>query len=453
MKVTRIFVSYEAGDEAFATQLMNDLRDAGLEVITDHTDLVDTAFEQFLAQELPQCQHLIVVQTPAALQSSRVQAIVDTALKHVQADQMTGVLSLIAPAVNTVEAAAVPPTWSTIPTFDASQDYLRALARLSLHLGLLRPSPKAPPPGPRSMQKVTRSLNPHNRQKVSPLPDPQSMQRVASPPDPQSTQKAAPLPDPQNRQKVAPPPNSQNGQQLALPPDPRSVQATQNALSVLNRSHAQPPGAQTSSYHQGIRNRPPISGQPYAQQSNTRDRPLRPFKYQPKRRRRLRLARTYLVLLSIITLLSIGGFALFSAVHRTPPKAIVATPTAVVAPTATPAPPPVPFTGGSWQGLKSFANGQPATDMLLTITLSGNTISGNLNENGSKDEFVIDGTITGSSANGTQVEFSDSATLSKNASCSGCIYEANVFNKQMTGVWFLPGSPKPAGTFILNQQP
>src|SRR5262249_13725515 len=112
MTMLRIFLCYEATDTNFATQILTDLRAAGAEVITDRVAVVgpcsvatgavpcvdptptnpdDTVFEQFLSEELSQCQQLIVIQTPEALQSLRIRAIVDAALKHMQAGQMTGV--------------------------------------------------------------------------------------------------------------------------------------------------------------------------------------------------------------------------------------------------------------------------------------------------------------------------------------------------------------------------
>src|SRR5579859_211772 len=148
MTVLRIFVSYETTDAAFATQLMTDLREAGAEVITDNVGLEDTTFEQLLAEELPLCEYLIVVQTPAALQSPRVRAVVDSALKLVQEGQMTAVLRVIAPTPNGVKAQAVPLRWANTPEFDASQDYARASFRLRLQLDLsyTKVSPSAPPP-------------------------------------------------------------------------------------------------------------------------------------------------------------------------------------------------------------------------------------------------------------------------------------------------------------------
>jgi hypothetical protein len=155
MTILRIFVSYDPIDAVFATQLITDLQYAGAEVITDRmgtsptpTDVDDTMFEQFLNEELPRCQQLIVVQTPEALQSPRMRAIVDAALKHVQASQMTGVLRVVAPTLNVTEVQDMPPMWDTTPEFDASLDYPRALVKLRLHLGLSDTNeiPNAPPP-------------------------------------------------------------------------------------------------------------------------------------------------------------------------------------------------------------------------------------------------------------------------------------------------------------------
>jgi hypothetical protein len=153
MTVLRIFVSYEATDAAFATQLLTDLQAAGVEIITESRGLDDAAFRQFLHQELSQCQYLIVVQTPEALQAPRVQAAVERALQQVQAGQMKGVLRVLAPLSDGVQAHTVPSSWSTTPEFDARLDYSRALARLCLYLGVstnevhdIPPPPVSPVP-------------------------------------------------------------------------------------------------------------------------------------------------------------------------------------------------------------------------------------------------------------------------------------------------------------------
>ncbi|GHO72405.1 hypothetical protein KSD_01760 [Ktedonobacter sp. SOSP1-85] len=149
MTALRIFIGYEPADKTFATKLTIDLQAYGAEITTDSTDIHDTAFEQFLNEKLPQSQQLIVVQTPEAFQSPRMQAIVDTALKHVQEGRMAGVLFVIARTFDEAEEQTAPLASAMAASgFDASQDYPRALARLRLYLGLTDTNgvSYAPPP-------------------------------------------------------------------------------------------------------------------------------------------------------------------------------------------------------------------------------------------------------------------------------------------------------------------
>jgi hypothetical protein len=190
MTKLRIFVSYNATDAVFATQLITDLRHTEVEVITASTeaveieqganptppDLDDTAFEEVVAEKLPQCQHLIVIQTPAALQSRRVQTVVDAALKQVQAGQMKEVLRVIAPMPNGAQTQTVPPGWANTPEFDASQDYPRALARLCLHLGLGTNEVHDVPPPPASSIAPLVLLDPNEIGKKSPVSEPSHAQ-------------------------------------------------------------------------------------------------------------------------------------------------------------------------------------------------------------------------------------------------------------------------------------
>ncbi len=169
MTTMRVFVSYETTDAAFATQLMTDLREAGAEVITDNVGLEDTTFEQFLSEQLPLCHSLIMVQTPAALQSPRVRAVADSALKLVQEGRMSAMVRIIAPNPNGVKAQAVPLRWANTPEFDASQDYARALFRLCLKLELssTRAIPDVPPPA--SSLPVFASSAPKESRNMLPL--------------------------------------------------------------------------------------------------------------------------------------------------------------------------------------------------------------------------------------------------------------------------------------------
>ncbi len=160
MSSSRIFVSYACmGDEAgarIAKQLVNDIRATQTEAITDHETIPNERFIEFLNRELPQCGYLIVIQTPVALQSLRVQTTVNMALTLVTQQRIRGVLRLIAfPSQNTNNQSL----WDTLYTFDASLDYPRARDKVFIELGLIHldandsffmPFPTPAPSGPMS---------------------------------------------------------------------------------------------------------------------------------------------------------------------------------------------------------------------------------------------------------------------------------------------------------------
>src|SRR4029077_16939687 len=100
MPSVRIFVSYTpAGDlpgAECARQLISDLLANGVEVVTDQEDIPDTQLVDFMTRQLTGCQYLILIQTPRALQSLRVQLIVNLALNLVAQQRMKEVLRLMA---------------------------------------------------------------------------------------------------------------------------------------------------------------------------------------------------------------------------------------------------------------------------------------------------------------------------------------------------------------------
>lgn len=136
---SRIFISYafvskNHPDYLFAVQLARDLRGAGADVLIDETNVNEQRLAQRLNQVLPSCQWLIVIQSPDALQSLRVQMAVSTTIHLVNQKKIQGVLGVITSPLDTQE---IPLTWITFPVFDASQDYPRALARILIALELL----------------------------------------------------------------------------------------------------------------------------------------------------------------------------------------------------------------------------------------------------------------------------------------------------------------------------
>jgi hypothetical protein len=273
MTTLRIFLSYAPTDASFAIQLTIDLHEAGVEVIKERTDLDDMAFEEFVAQELPQCQHLIVVQTPEALQSPRVRAVVESALRRMQAGQMIGVSRVIAPTLNGVGAGVVPQTWANTAEFDASQDYPRALARLCLHLGLgTNDDHDAPPPVSSKPPLV--------------LPDPNEIGKKSA---------GAPL-------------------QAQMP----------DGIDHPSRPHKYPPDPN------GMEKKLPVAGPLYIQRSAGEDRPLRALRYPHMQLRR----RLFLLSLAMVLVLVVAGVTVFISRNLTHGQSLPSTSRSASTPTS-----------------------------------------------------------------------------------------------------------------------
>lgn len=138
MPSSRIFVSYACvGDERGSTigrQLVRDIRATGTEAVSDHETISDEQFMPFIHKELPQCGYLILIQTPAALRSLRVQSAVTLALTLVEQHRMRAVVRVIAAPTEGMEGQ---PLLTALRTFDASVDYPRARDQLLLNLGLI----------------------------------------------------------------------------------------------------------------------------------------------------------------------------------------------------------------------------------------------------------------------------------------------------------------------------
>ncbi len=138
MPSSRIFVSYACiGDEQGARvgkQLVSDIRATQTEAVADHETISDERFISFLNQELPQCGYLVVVQTPVAVQSWRVQKTLALARTLVEHQRMRAVLCVIAAPAPQVQNH---PLWEKLFAVDASMDYPRAREKLFLALNLV----------------------------------------------------------------------------------------------------------------------------------------------------------------------------------------------------------------------------------------------------------------------------------------------------------------------------
>ncbi len=132
----RIFVCYREEvqrDCLFAQQLIDDLHNAGNIIVTlkDCKTTIDDEqqFVYTLNQKLATCEWFLLVLTPETLQSTRIAMVVNTALTLIVQQKMRGLFTMLAAQVDQRD---MPPTWTTIRMFDATQDYPKALARLLL---------------------------------------------------------------------------------------------------------------------------------------------------------------------------------------------------------------------------------------------------------------------------------------------------------------------------------
>jgi hypothetical protein len=136
----RILVSYYLGNDAdpnyqLATRLIADLRDVGASVIVDEARTASDDVAQDFYQQLQLSQWAILVETPEACHSKRIQFLMQAALYMVRQERMKGALRVIA---TPSKAQEVPVTWNALQQFDTSKDYSRALAGVLIAMNMER---------------------------------------------------------------------------------------------------------------------------------------------------------------------------------------------------------------------------------------------------------------------------------------------------------------------------
>lgn len=139
MVAPRIFVSYALTnvpkqEMTLIQQLINDLRSAGAEVVTDDLRVLDAQFLRFLQQQLADCQWLVLVQTTEAVRSLRTQITVETALQMVTQRKLRDVIRVILPSFTMPDE---PEQWSGTTAILFQGDYPRLRDKLLLLLDLL----------------------------------------------------------------------------------------------------------------------------------------------------------------------------------------------------------------------------------------------------------------------------------------------------------------------------
>ncbi len=146
MASTSIFVRYYSADQThpnyqFAKQVIETLRAYGAEVLAENAASPDNQGQSYINWQVSRYQWYLLIQTPEAMQAQQIRLEVEGVLKMVEKQRLQGALSLmLAPCVPT----DMPPSWSVIRTYDASEDYHRALDGIIIALNLVRF--QAPPP-------------------------------------------------------------------------------------------------------------------------------------------------------------------------------------------------------------------------------------------------------------------------------------------------------------------
>jgi hypothetical protein len=146
----RVFISHHHSPEenAFTARLTDDLRAAGADVWVDDEAILSDDFVKRINEGLTGRDWLVLVMTPAAIESVWVQQEVNAALNQVRKNRMRGVIPIVA---QRCEDDQIPVLWDTLHRFDSTSDYDAALKGLfrSLGLALLGPATTvAPDPAP-----------------------------------------------------------------------------------------------------------------------------------------------------------------------------------------------------------------------------------------------------------------------------------------------------------------
>jgi hypothetical protein len=236
MPDVQIFVSYissssEPGAQV-AQQLLQDLQAAGGKVVTADDSIADDELVEYLDRQLPDCQYFLLVQTPSALQSLRVQTSLNLAFSLVAQQRMRGVLHFLTEPAESEAKDLLGPVQRS---FDAGKDYPQARDALLQELGLLKPAD----PTPAATKLLTPSLPAHSGsasltsdllQAPAPLPESKPTMLLSPQPVARASRVATPLPHSASKTSGAIPPTSSLARKVAVnsplvlpPPVPASL--------------------------------------------------------------------------------------------------------------------------------------------------------------------------------------------------------------------------------------
>lgn len=125
----RVFLSHASEDTTFTKRLEGDLSHAGAAIWVDYNDIPHGDFLRRINDGLSQCNWLVLVVSPAALNPDKdvFRQEVFTALGMIRTKEMHGVIPIVAEAFDIRD---MPPLWRNLERYDATQDYIAALRGL-----------------------------------------------------------------------------------------------------------------------------------------------------------------------------------------------------------------------------------------------------------------------------------------------------------------------------------
>lgn len=152
--LVRVFISHHHSpvEDMFTERLVNELRTYGADVWVDREGIRADDFVRRISEGLAGRQWLILIMTPASLESRWVRQEVNSALNEVIADRMRGVLPI---QISPCRDEEIPMMWRTLHRINAINDYARGRDELLQTLGLM-PPPVFPPPLPRATGRKSR---------------------------------------------------------------------------------------------------------------------------------------------------------------------------------------------------------------------------------------------------------------------------------------------------------
>lgn len=122
----RVFLSHASEDTTFTKRLERDLSASSASVWVDYNDIPHGDFLRRINDGLSQCNWLVLVVSPAALNPDKdvIRQEVFTALGMIRTKEMHGVIPLVA---EPFDIRDMPPLWRNLERYDAAQDYTAAL--------------------------------------------------------------------------------------------------------------------------------------------------------------------------------------------------------------------------------------------------------------------------------------------------------------------------------------